>query len=192
MSFFLDDLGQLLLLEAVRYLDDLLDDVVGPEGLLALPAGDHGVGEAAHVAGSLEDRLDADGRRLDLVEALAHAVEPPPLVLDLPLERGAERPVVVKARRPAVDLERRPDEAPVLRELEYPVKLVHGETSMIANAQQKTVHKDIFYVHCGLGLRGSTYAKSRLWQDESARAQPRRRSSAVYDRTENDLKIRAG
>ena len=105
-----EGLLQLLGGEDVGVLVEVLDQVVGPEGRLALGAVGEEVRELVNVPGGLEDLPGVDGLGVDLDEALAALVDGPPDLDDVVPEGASQRAVVVHAGHAAVELERRPDE----------------------------------------------------------------------------------
>src|SRR5690606_11458604 len=111
------DLCEAALGRAALLLLELLDHLVLAEPLVAVQALRERVGEDADVAGgdphlAREDhgRVEAD----DVVTARDHRA--PPLLLDVLLELGAERPVVPRGAGSAVDLARGEDEPAPLGE----------------------------------------------------------------------------
>jgi hypothetical protein len=74
-------------------------------------------GHLPHPAGKNDGRVDAD----DVIAPLDDRL--PPLLLDVLLERRAERPVVPGRPRSPVDLSRLEDEAPALGEVDDGVEI---------------------------------------------------------------------
>ena len=123
-----DALGQLPVLAVGDQLPPLLlAELVGAVALLAVLAVDHGVGEAAEVAGGLPDARVHDDRGVEADDVLtAVDGEAPPGVADVALELGAHRAVVPEAVDAAVDFGAGEDEAAALAQRDDGFEVVHG------------------------------------------------------------------
>ncbi len=84
-----DELIDLLLAERAGVRVQLAHQMVGAVRLLACLALHHLVGELVDMAGRLEHDLRTDGLRVDLDEAFAKRVQPPPDLDDVVLQGGA-------------------------------------------------------------------------------------------------------
>ena len=102
-----------------------LDQVVGPEPLVAGLALGQRVGERGDVAAGLPDLGGEDDRGVeaDDVVALLHHV-PPPLALDVVLQLHAERSVVPRGTQTTVDVTGRVDESTSLAQVDNGIEAV--------------------------------------------------------------------
>jgi hypothetical protein len=102
-----------------------LDQVVGPEPLVAGLALGQRVGERGDVAAGLPDLGGQDDRGVeaDDVVALLHHV-PPPLALDVVLQLHAERSVVPRGSQTTVDVTGRVDESTSLAQVDNGIEAV--------------------------------------------------------------------
>jgi len=102
-----------------------LDQMVGPEALVAGLALGQRVHELGHVAAGLPDLAGQDDAGVepdDVVALLHHRL--PPLPLDVVLHLNAERAVVPRGAQPAVDLAGGVDQAAALGEADDRIEAV--------------------------------------------------------------------
>ncbi len=114
--------GRVAVLRLVR-----LEEVVGAIALVGVQRLDERVAEDLDVAGRLPHAAGQDHRGVeahDVVAAVDHGL--PPLALDVLLQRHAERPVVPRGARAAVDLTRLEDEPAPLGEVDDRVETRGG------------------------------------------------------------------